>query len=309
MKVVVIHPTARKGSTYNVAQRLLDKLSQTEQLEIERVRLLREAPRFCTGCFLCFNEGGHRCPHVSAVQPLEQKLHAADLIIVCSPVYAGGVPAQLKALLDHLSYSELMHKPHPAMFSKVAVTIVLSAGKGQRTTSRYLDRTLADLGISTIFSITTPIAADAWEKVTAKRVAWIDKKVDALSPRIIKAVRRPRVSVRTRVLFNLSRFSIKKWGWNESDVAYWDELGWLGEARPWRPADPQLASAQPAPAQTEPAVADSAVEASPPQASPPTPAHQSSQSPTGETALDWAAGVQQPTPPEIESVSVRPRPC
>ncbi|GAA2184169.1 hypothetical protein GCM10009785_30970 [Brooklawnia cerclae] len=234
MKVVVVYATARRGSTYHVSTMLLDMLSATEQLEIEQIRLPREAPDFCTGCYLCFNEGGERCPHVDTMEPIEEKLHAADLIVLCSPVYAGGVAGQLKTVFDHLSYSELMHKPHPSMFSKVVVSIVLSAGKGHRTTARYIARCFADLGISSVFAITGPVAADSWAKVTDKRRDMLTRRADDLVPRIVAAVRSPKVSMRTKFFFHLSRWSIKKWGWNESDVSYWQRQGWLGSGRPWK---------------------------------------------------------------------------
>lgn len=236
MKVVVLHSTMRKGSTYHVSQLLFEALGTEEALEIENIRLLQAAPSFCTGCYLCFDDGGHRCPHLGKTASIEAKLRAADLIVICSPVYAGGMPAQLKSVFDHLSYSELMHKPHPEMFHKVAVPIFLSAGKGHRRTAEHLRVCLADLGVSHIFPIAQSIAADSWETVTDHRREQLARTVARLTPRVKRALRSPRVGLRTWFFFRLSRLSIKKWGWNKFDVRYWTQYGWLEDQRPWSPA-------------------------------------------------------------------------
>lgn len=222
-----------RSSTYHVAEFLLQQLELLRPIEVQHVVLPRDTPSFCTGCYACFNEGGEKCPHREQVEPIVDKFLASDVIIVCAPVYAGGVSGQLKVLMDHLSYSELMHKPHPEMFSKTAVQIVLASGKGHRLTARHLRRFLHDLGISRVFTLRRAVAADCWDNVTQKRRVSLEKAMSKIARQVVAGVDKPKVSLGTRFFFGLSRLSIKKWGWNRSDVDYWQGHGWLEKRRPW----------------------------------------------------------------------------
>jgi hypothetical protein len=47
---------------------------------------------------------------------------------------------------------------------------------------------------------------------------------------------KPHVGIQTRMLFRMMA-GMHKSGWDSSPVekAYWEERGWLGKSRPWKP--------------------------------------------------------------------------
>jgi len=48
----------------------------------------------------------------------------------------------MKALPDHLCFMWMSHRPHPAMFSKVGLTISTTAGAGLSHTAKTLRNSL-----------------------------------------------------------------------------------------------------------------------------------------------------------------------
>jgi hypothetical protein len=74
-----------------------------------------------------------------------------------------------------------------------------------------------------------------WETVKDKKKAEIEKKVTRLSAGIARTGK-PHVGIQTRMLFRMMA-GMHKSGWDSSPVekAYWEERGWLGKSRPWKP--------------------------------------------------------------------------
>ena len=63
---------------------------------------------FCTGCGLCIYHD-KPCPQKDDVEAIQQKMSAADLIVMATPVYFYSICAQLKMLIDRLcAYNEKM---------------------------------------------------------------------------------------------------------------------------------------------------------------------------------------------------------
>ena len=58
MKITVIHGQSHKGSTYNIARQLCDKLGG----EVTEFFLPRDLGEFCLGCGGCFVDET-KCPH------------------------------------------------------------------------------------------------------------------------------------------------------------------------------------------------------------------------------------------------------
>ena len=68
-------------------------------VEFERISLSDHVVRPCEACDKCSSDAW-RCPIEDDAVPILRKLVEADAMIVGSPVYFGGVTAQLKALID-----------------------------------------------------------------------------------------------------------------------------------------------------------------------------------------------------------------
>ena len=59
MKITVIHGQSHKGSTYNIAKMLYDKLEG----DVTEFFLPRDFSSFCVGCNSCFKKSEKLCPH------------------------------------------------------------------------------------------------------------------------------------------------------------------------------------------------------------------------------------------------------
>ena len=127
MKITLIHGQAHKGSSYNIARQIADKLP-AEGREVAEFFLPRDAPGYCSGCFRCFNEGEEACPQAEKVQAVARSMEDSDIIIIDSPTYCLNMTGQLKTLFDHFAYMWLSHRPREAMFSKVGNSSLYDSG-------------------------------------------------------------------------------------------------------------------------------------------------------------------------------------
>jgi NAD(P)H-dependent FMN reductase len=99
----------------------------------------------------CFLNGEDTCPHASFTKPIIEAMAGADLIILTSPVYAMDVSGQMKALLDHLCFMWMSHRPDLRMFDKVGVTVSTTAGAGLGHAAKTLKNCLVFLGVKRVF--------------------------------------------------------------------------------------------------------------------------------------------------------------
>lgn len=132
MKSVVVYGTQRRGSTYNITQKFLDRLCNNKG-DIQEFFLPKDMPNFCRGCFQCFKDNT-KCPDYKYIEPILKAMEEADLIIFASPVYVYHVSGQMKAFLDHFGFQWMVHQPNETMFSKRALVISTAAGAGTKST-------------------------------------------------------------------------------------------------------------------------------------------------------------------------------
>ena len=126
MRVLTIMGTAHKGNTRAVVDLFLKEFENGKN-EFEEVILPNDFQNFCLGCANCILRGEEKCPHYNEVSKIVEKIENADLIILATPVFVGSCTGGLKALLDHLAYMWLVHRPKESMFNKVGL-IITSAG-------------------------------------------------------------------------------------------------------------------------------------------------------------------------------------
>ena len=145
MKYIVINGSPRKKNTWKVVKQVMKNLDS----EIEEVHLSKEKILMCNGCSKCIIDGENKCPHFDIINPIVEKLKAADGIIISSPVYAMNVSGILKNLLDHTAY--FYHRPE--FFTKKAMVIVTTAGAGHNNVAKYLDETLRQWGVNKVYKL------------------------------------------------------------------------------------------------------------------------------------------------------------
>ncbi len=232
MKITVIYATQRKSksSTYNLAQRFIRQLSETDK--VTEFFLPRNMPHFCVGCWNCFTDF-KSCPNYGYIQPILESMLEADLLIFTAPVYVYHVPGQMKAFLDHFGYQWMPHQPRKEMFSKQALLISTAAGAGTRSTLRDLKDSMTFWGISRIYTFGKNVHASDWTLVKDKKKSQFQSEADRLSLKIKAENRNVKPHLKIKALFYAMRFMHKRFKINPADVRYWEAQGWLGKEKPW----------------------------------------------------------------------------
>ncbi|OQB14757.1 MAG: Iron-sulfur flavoprotein [Firmicutes bacterium ADurb.Bin193] len=230
MKITVIYGNTRRGSTWHCADLIVRELSRHTKTEVTEFYLPKDMPHFCCGCFSCFYSGEHTCPHYQSVHPIAGALLRADLIILTSPVYAMNISGALKAMLDHLCYMWLSHRPDPRMFDKIALTVSTTAGAGLKSATETMRNSLKFWGVKRIFSYTGISSASEWDEVSPEKLEKIKKQTAAVAKRIAKAaenIGKLRPPLFRTVFFAMMAGMMKKNTWNPYDKKHWVDNRWL----------------------------------------------------------------------------------
>lgn len=98
MKVLGISGSPRNGGNSEfITAHALRAISE-EGIETETVSLAGLTIGHCIGCYACQKE--HRCVIDDDLDPILEKMKAADGIILATPVYFSGASSLVKALMD-----------------------------------------------------------------------------------------------------------------------------------------------------------------------------------------------------------------
>ncbi len=229
MKITIIHGQSHKGSTYNIAKMLADKLDG----EVQEFFLPRDFNDFCVGCTSCFMKNENLCPHFEKLKPLTEAIDEADVLIFASPVYVYHVTGAMKNFLDHYGYRWLVHRPNEDMFRKQAVCISTAAGGGMKSTNKDMADSMFYWGVARTYKYGVAVRATSYNKISDSIKTKIDKKTTQLAKKIKSKNGKIKPDIKTKMFFNIMRM-VQKGGWNEADSVYWKEKGWTGKKRPWK---------------------------------------------------------------------------
>ena len=228
MKITVIHGQSHKGSTYNIAKELYEKLDG----EVTEFFLPTDFDCFCKGCAVCFTDET-KCPDYEKLKPLTDAIDSADVIIFTSPVYVMHATGGMKAFLDHYGYRFMVHRPEEKMFTKQAVCISTAAGAGMGSTMKDIADSTFFWGIAKTYRLGVAVMETRWENVKPEIKQKIDRKTTSLAKRISKRVGKVSPDLKTRGFFMIMSM-MQKNGFNPADVRYWKEKGWTEGKRPWK---------------------------------------------------------------------------
>ena len=230
MIVTIINGNARHGSTWHCMDAFMQALLRITHVDATTFTLPNDMPEFCKGCFSCFMNGEHTCPHASSISPIVDALTGADLIILTSPVYAMDISGQLKTLLDHLCFMWMSHRPNPLMFNKVGLTIATTAGAGLSHATKTMRHSLKFFGFKRIFSYKKAASAMKWSDLSEKKRQRIERDMAALAKKIAATVskidRLPSPLFRS-FIFKLMAGMMKKNTWIPRDKKHWEDHGWI----------------------------------------------------------------------------------
>ena len=231
MKITVINGTEVKGCTYHIKEEFLAPLRGGH--EVTEFYLPRDMPHFCCGCKTCFVQDTARCPHNAQVEPIWNAVIEADLIVLTAPVYGLGIPAGLKALLDHFCVRWMVHRPDPAMFSKSAVVMTNCIGAGfmAKSSQRDIVNALSWMGVSRIRRLAIGLLEGViWDELSDKRRSNIIRKARRLASKHAH-IRPAGKSLKTRAKFLMCKGMHKAVLKNEetpgADNRHWLEMGWI----------------------------------------------------------------------------------
>ncbi|MGN0542085.1 MAG: flavodoxin family protein [Acutalibacteraceae bacterium] len=97
-KVLILSGSPRKGGNSDILCDEFMKGAIESGNEAEKIRVAEKNIGFCRACYACKNGGV--CVIKDDMAEILQKMTAADVIVLASPVYFYSVDAQLKALID-----------------------------------------------------------------------------------------------------------------------------------------------------------------------------------------------------------------
>ncbi len=228
MNITVITGTPVKGITYRLKEIFLSDLRK--QHKITEYVLPNDFPHFCIGCKRCFLEGEEFCPHHTSLLPIRNTILEADLLVFAYPVYVLRAPGQVKALLDHLAFQWMVHRPMQEMFSKRALIITQSIGAPNSAAQRDVRTSLHWLGISSVRSLGFRLMEGiVWEELSDKRREKITKKLQSVAEDYADNATGKK-NLKHRLLFFMSKKvhenSLKK-GIRSHDADYWQDRGWI----------------------------------------------------------------------------------
>lgn len=129
MKVLGINGSARKNGNTAILIGYVFKELEKEGIETELIQLAGKQIHGCRACMKCFTAKDCRCAaDKDQLNPLLEKMLAADGIILGSPTYFTDVSAEMKALIDRAGF---VAKANEDMFKRkvgAAVVAVRRAG-------------------------------------------------------------------------------------------------------------------------------------------------------------------------------------
>lgn len=67
--------------------------------EVEKINIARKKIAACLGCNACYRNGGS-CVQKDDMEEIREKMLAADVIVLASPIYFYSMTAQLKTVID-----------------------------------------------------------------------------------------------------------------------------------------------------------------------------------------------------------------
>ncbi len=103
MKILVFNGSPKKenSDTMHITRAFLEGMKETRQQDIHIINIIEQNIEYCTGCFSCMRNGG-KCILSDDMREILKEITESDLLIFSFPLYAYGMPAPLKAMIDRL---------------------------------------------------------------------------------------------------------------------------------------------------------------------------------------------------------------
>ncbi len=131
-KVLVLSASPRRGGNSDLLCDQFMSGAQAVGFHAEKIFLKDKKINYCMGCSTCYN-GKKRCPQKDDMSEVLEKMIAADVIVMATPVYFYTMNAQMKTLIDRTCsrYTEINNKEF--------YFIVAAADSSKRAMERTLE--------------------------------------------------------------------------------------------------------------------------------------------------------------------------
>jgi multimeric flavodoxin WrbA len=102
MNILAVNGSARKGGNTEIILSHILSGAETCGAKTSFVAIDEMLFSGCKGCLWCQQSGGGNCIQKDDMEPLYEKIAAADAIVIGSPVYFSAMTAQTKMFTDRL---------------------------------------------------------------------------------------------------------------------------------------------------------------------------------------------------------------
>ncbi len=101
MKILVFNgsPKKDKSDTMHITRAFIDGMNENEKHDVHIIDVIDKNIKYCSGCFTCKKNGGE-CIYDDDMKDILDEILESDLLVFSYPLYAYGMPAPLKVLID-----------------------------------------------------------------------------------------------------------------------------------------------------------------------------------------------------------------
>jgi multimeric flavodoxin WrbA len=110
-KVLILSASPRKGGNSDLLCDQFVRGAQEAGNQAEKIFLRNKKINYCTGCGACQSDGG-KCVQKDDMAEVLDKMIAADVIVMATPVYFYTMNGQMKTMIDRTvaRYTEISNK-------------------------------------------------------------------------------------------------------------------------------------------------------------------------------------------------------
>lgn len=132
VKVLGVVGSPRKGGNTELLVNEVLKAAALKGAKTETISLCDYKLAPCNGCRTCFET--KNCAITDDVEKLFRKVADADALVLGSPVYFGGVTAQVKGFIDRIGYLNMARERKP-LLNRVGASAVVGRRTGMLNAS------------------------------------------------------------------------------------------------------------------------------------------------------------------------------
>lgn len=109
-KILILSSSPRKNGNSEILCDQFMKGAEEAGNKVEKISLREKNIHYCTGCGVCSTT--HKCVQADDMANILEKMLAADVIVMATPVYFYTMDAQMKTLIDRTTpkYTKISNK-------------------------------------------------------------------------------------------------------------------------------------------------------------------------------------------------------